>query len=140
MILGVSIATLLLVIALVLAARSRRSDASPESRDPDPSEINLDGSGRFHAVSIRFGPGACAASRVLHGRRFLAGTAPPLPLSGCDSNDCQCRFVHFADRRNGDDRRRPFQKGFGGSATRRNEDRRKLPDRRTDNPGVTESN
>lgn len=138
MILSVGIATLILAIALAFAVRSRRRESTPKLTDARPSDTNLDGSGRFHAVSIRFGSGACAASRALHGRRFLADTAPPLPLSDCDSDDCQCRFVHFADRRNGDDRRRPFQRGFGGSSTRRDQDRRKLADRRYDKSGKSD--
>ncbi len=132
MIVHTGIVAALVCVVLVLALRLRRRAAAPESTTAETLDSNLDGSGRFHAVSIRFGAGACTASRELHGRRFLAGTAPELPLADCSHDDCQCRFVHFADRRGGDDRRHPFQKGFGGSAPRRDKDRRHLSDRRTD--------
>ena len=137
MIVNAGIVAALVSVVFIIALRFRRRAAARESHAVENPGINLDGSGRFHAVSIRFGPGACAASRELHGRRYLAGTAPDLPLADCSSDDCRCRFVHFSDRRGGDDRRHPFQKGFGGSATRRQEDRRNLPDRRADSPANT---
>ena len=45
--------------------------------------------------------GACAASRSLREKRFLNDEAPPLPLPGCTSSECNCRYKHFADRRSG---------------------------------------
>lgn len=133
-IVSAGIVAALVCAVLVIALRLRQRGAASESNTAESLDFNLDGSGRFHAVSIRFGAGACAASRDLHGRRFLSGTAPALPLENCSSDDCQCRFVHFSDRRGGDDRRHPFQKGYGGSAPRRDEDRRHLSDRRTEPP------
>ncbi len=62
----------------------------------------------YHAVSIEPGPKACAESRKLEGRRFLASSAPQLPIRGCTSSTCQCRYVHHNDRRSPRDRRVNF--------------------------------
>lgn len=130
MVLETSIAVLVLagVAAWLLLRRRTSTDLADGQLPPVP----LDGSGRFLAVSIRFGEQACSASRALHGRRFLNDAAPDLPLPDCDSDDCQCRFVYHRDRRSGNDRRTPYQEGFGGSATRISANRRKRKDRRRD--------
>lgn len=120
-----------LLVAL-LGRRLLRTVRLPGPRQAMPrADINADGSGRFHALSIRFGAGACAAARALHGKRFLSPQAPALPLATCDSQHCRCRFVHHRDRRDGEDRRSPFQSGYGGSATRIERDRRRADDRRS---------
>jgi hypothetical protein len=62
----------------------------------------------YHAVSIEPGARCCAASRKLEGRRFLASSAPMLPLKECGSQTCQCRYVHHNDRRILRDRRVNF--------------------------------
>jgi hypothetical protein len=59
----------------------------------------------YHAVSIEPGLRACAESRNLEGRRFLAAAAPMLPLEGCTQTTCQCRYQHYQDRRSNRDRR-----------------------------------
>jgi hypothetical protein len=59
----------------------------------------------FHAVSIEPGMKSCAQARAVDERRFLAGSAPKLPLSGCTMSTCQCHYVHYKDRRNNRDRR-----------------------------------
>jgi len=56
----------------------------------------------WHAVSIIAGPQACAAAQAFGLRRFLSGAAPRLPLAECTQSDrCQCRYRHHADRRAG---------------------------------------
>lgn len=62
----------------------------------------------YHAVSIESGPRACAAARECEGRRFLSTSAPMLPLSECTHATCQCRYVHYNDRRSERDRRVNF--------------------------------
>jgi hypothetical protein len=124
------VAVLLVVVGIYWWRRPQPADSTA-----GPQDLNLDGSGRFHAVSIRIGSNACEQARALHGTRVLAANAPQLPLQSCDVQQCQCRLVHHGDRRDGDDRRSPFQRGFGGSATRRQDDRRSRPDRRRPNPG-----
>ncbi|WP_299066335.1 hypothetical protein [Accumulibacter sp.] len=58
----------------------------------------------YRCVAIRPGQEACPGVRSLAGRRFLVPAAPPLPLANCAVASCQCRYAHFADRR--DDERR----------------------------------
>lgn len=53
----------------------------------------------FHAVSIEPGHHACAAANFLRGKRFLSSEAPPLPLRQCVCPQCECRYLHFEDRR-----------------------------------------
>jgi len=52
-----------------------------------------------HGVSIRPGRHACERARTLSGKRFLARHAPKLPLEGCNTGDCACRYRHYEDRR-----------------------------------------
>ena len=135
--------TFAIAAAIVIAAfwlRYRRREAPGASSPAAPaSGVNPDGSGRFHAISIRARPDACDAAREIHGLRFLSAEVPELPLPECDVANCGCRFVRHRDRRSGDDRRSPFQGGYGGSSTRREEDRRRIADRRgAGDPGATQ--
>lgn len=59
----------------------------------------------YHAVAISPGPGSCQAAAELKGLRHLAKSAPMLPLAGCQADSCRCRYVHYEDRRSGEDRR-----------------------------------
>jgi hypothetical protein len=60
----------------------------------------------YHAVSIEAGPKSCKEARKLEDRRFLAATAPRLPLPECKAPaSCQCRYLHYNDRRNKQERR-----------------------------------
>jgi len=59
----------------------------------------------YHAVSVEAGPKCCNEARELKGRRFLSAAAPKIPLANCDAKSCGCRFIHFEDRREGEDRR-----------------------------------
>lgn len=58
----------------------------------------------YHCVSIRFSSNCCQQVRAIDGQRFLAGSAPQLPLPGCEAASCDCRYVHYDDRR-AEDRR-----------------------------------
>ncbi len=108
----VLILALLLAIAWLMRKRAESADSG--------SRTNLrrkDGKTEFHSVSISFSKNACAAAEDLSGRRFLATTAPTLPLPECDADECACRFEHHEDRRSGKDRRNPFSPGVLGSGT-----------------------
>jgi hypothetical protein len=59
----------------------------------------------YHAVSIEPGSKACAEACKHSGERFLASSAPMLPLCGCTAATCQCRYTHHNDRRSARDRR-----------------------------------
>lgn len=62
----------------------------------------------FRSISIKCGPGACEEALALGQRRFLAGRVGKLPLAGCTSTNCNCKFVHHPDRRDSDgDKRAP---------------------------------
>jgi hypothetical protein len=87
--------------------------------------------GRFRAVAIRPGLECCTASEALAGKRMLGREAPLLPLPDCDQSQCHCTYVHFSDRRAGEDRRSAFGSfgGFGPGTTA-NKERREVTDRR----------
>jgi hypothetical protein len=59
----------------------------------------------YRAVGIVPGLVCCQAAANLKGRRFLSGAAPKIPLPACDAKSCGCKYAHYKDRRDGDDRR-----------------------------------
>ena len=54
-----------------------------------------------HAVVVVPGRHACDEAYALRHRRFLSREAPVLPLAGCGSRQCECRYEHHDDRRKG---------------------------------------
>jgi hypothetical protein len=85
----------------------------------------------YHCVAIRYRDGACAAVQRLVGQRFLSKEAPSLPVSACDAASCHCRYVHFEDRRQNDERRSPHPAlvhvgGYAGPERRSGGERRRL--------------
>lgn len=57
---------------------------------------------RWHAVSVKPGPGACEAADSGAKRRWLSREAPQLPLPGCSwPSQCRCTYQHHEDRRAG---------------------------------------
>ncbi len=67
-----------------------------------------------HAVSILPGSRPCAAARKLRGKRFLSRQAPTLPLPECSRSDCECRYQHHGDRRDGGRRARDLGVSIDG--------------------------
>jgi hypothetical protein len=60
---------------------------------------------RWHAVSVKPGPGACSVADTGRDRRWLSREAPALPLPGCTSPErCRCTYKHHDDRRSMDRR------------------------------------
>lgn len=55
----------------------------------------------WQAVEIVSDSHGCAASKQITDQRFLCTEAPKLPLPGCTSSRCSCRYKHFSDRRQG---------------------------------------
>jgi hypothetical protein len=53
----------------------------------------------WHAVSVVPCQDACKAVRQSNRMRFLSNEAPTLPLAGCTSHACRCRYQHHNDRR-----------------------------------------
>ena len=127
------LAAVLVIVWLYL----RRRSAARKTKEPAASSRTETEDTRYHAVSIRYGNDACSAAKSVAGQRFLAVEAPRLPLQGCDAEVCECRFMHFKDRRSGHDRRSPFGAGSVGVSTGRfDKERRTTPDRRkNDDPG-----
>ena len=84
---------------------------------------------KYHSVAIDYRASACEAAKLLSEKRYLSAEAPKLPLADCDAKACKCRYVHFDDRRSGEDRRDSFgPKNSDGSG---DDDRRHPgPDRR----------
>src|SRR6185312_10613023 len=81
---------------------------------------------RYQAVTIVCPGKCCAAVKSLAGQRFLAGSAPSLPLPACSlSNQCKCRFRKYDDRRE-ENRRLPgeLSRWYGGAEKRRSRGRR----------------
>lgn len=123
----------LVVAALVFLSRGRRRNSGSVPSAAGASAKLTDGS-KFHAVSLNTGSNACQEARTTEGTRYLAGSAPRLPLPGCDAADCQCSFVHHTDRRGSDDRRTPYPSPIGLDARTHGNDQRKDSDRRQDPP------
>jgi hypothetical protein len=59
----------------------------------------------YQCVTIRPCLEACMAAAEQQDRRYLAAEVPDLPLSGCDSGECYCRYQYHEDRRENENRR-----------------------------------
>lgn len=95
MALSIAVLAILGVLLLVWAWTRRRRQAHPQK----PGTASP-----YHSVGLQVGAAACQAARDLGSRRFLAREAPALPLSACSAAACQCKYVHFDDRRAGERR------------------------------------
>ncbi len=106
------IVLVLLIVWLYLRQRRYAAEENAPARKTDSAKT------AYHAVSIRFEANACDAAKAMTGRRFLASTAPRLPLPECNVLECRCRFAHHDDRRSGKDRRSPFgARGYSPSGS-----------------------
>ncbi len=127
--------TTAIVVILILAViyffvRSKGSDSKPQS--PASRPVKTAATSEFHAVSIKFPSSACSAAKSLDGKRFLSSAAPRIPLAECDVLECKCRFVHYSDRREGDDRRNPYRASIAGETGKNPQEKRRRPERRED--------
>jgi hypothetical protein len=93
----VALALLLIAFAAIINYARKPSRSRQSSNNANP----------YHAVAIAKSSIACTASAKVVGRRYLSKEAPLLPLAGCTASLCNCRYVHYADRRS-EDRRFPF--------------------------------
>jgi hypothetical protein len=127
------IAIVILLAALILMRRTQKSIGDrPAPKGVSTTPALKSKKTEFHAVSIRLGSNACTVAKEIQGERFLAREAPQFPLTGCDVSDCQCRFVHYRDRRANDDRRNPYRGSMGGSTGKLKQEQRTGRDRRDD--------
>ena len=132
--LSIGIAALLILAIVFLFFRPKR--AAPDKRPAAKRPVVATDTGEFHAVSLKFTSGACSAANSLEGKRFLSSAAPRLPLPDCDVLDCKCRFLHYKDRRDGDDRRDPYAHSITGGTGSLQKDRRKRRERREDSDPI----
>ena len=129
-----TIVAIILLVALLLVVRRGHSGAKATAKKSPATATPKEISTEFHAVSIRFKAGACAAAKMLAEERYLSSEAPKLPLEGCDSASCECRFVHHKDRRSGEDRRNPYGGMTGGGTGSFPQERRDAKERRAEPP------
>ena len=125
-----AIVIILILVVIYFFVRSKGSESKP--RSPAARPVKTTASSEFHAVSIRFLSSACSAAKSLDGKRFLSSAAPRIPLPECDVLECKCRFVHYSDRREGDDRRNPYSPGIAGETGKHPQEKRRRPERRED--------
>ena len=100
---------LLMVVAVLCVLLRRERSGSRKSRPTGGSAHNDrsdDHSGPYRAVSIDPRGEGCGAALAQRDRRYLLGRVPALPLAGCDSGSCRCRYRHHQDRRDEDGDRR----------------------------------
>lgn len=101
--------TIAIVSPLLLYRRAknqpRRDLPSGSSKRPQTSRHATYATNRYHAVSIRPSLYACPAAWKMQEQSFLSEEAPTLPLADCDQETCSCRYRHYSDRRDGQDRR-----------------------------------
>jgi len=102
----IALAVLLLAAAVWLRP-GRRNSRSASARSV------ADESNAYHCVEIDYSSDPCAAVKKMEGQRFLSDEAPMFPLPGCTSRSCQCRYVHYDDRRDRPDRRDPWETALG---------------------------
>lgn len=98
----------------------RPTDAAESRRAPAPTEKKQSSLNRYQSVSVACTGKHCAAVKSLAGQRFLASSAPALPLPACSmAAQCKCRFQKHVDRR--DYARRllgEMSKWYGGAEKR----------------------
>ena len=86
---------------------STKSKKPKKGRDRSP-QGSISAKSPFGAVSVEFPEDACTAVRKLEGQKFLRSEAPITPLRDCSGRHCQCRYVHYNDRRSQEDQRDPL--------------------------------
>jgi len=132
--LTIGIAAFVILALVFLFFRPKR--AAPDKRPAAKRPVEAADTGEFHAVSIKYTSGACAAARNLKGKRFLSSAAPRIPLPDCDVLDCKCRFLHHKDRRDGEDRRDAYAPRIAGVTGSFEKDQRKRRERREDSDPI----
>lgn len=131
----VAVIFLLLLGLLFFKIRLSTTDSTKTKRPKKGRKNSIHGSSpaksSFGAVSIVFSGDACTAVRELEGQKFLGSEAPITPLRDCSCPNCQCRYVHYNDRRSQEDQRDPFA---SKNAQQLSERRSKRERRRVDSP------
>jgi hypothetical protein len=119
---------LLTLYAVFKAFKANGGLAREKKIEPSP---NIQPKNNYHAVSVVPCEKSCNAASRASKETFLSTDLPRLPLASCDKIlDCQCRFIHYDDRRQNEDRRSGsivLQNTFAGKENRKQQkrDRRK---------------
>ena len=130
---AVSIVAIIILIVLFLLFRQTKSRSRRRPPLPGrPGKAKPDT--QYHAVSLKFSSNACEAAKTMEGKRFLSSAAPRIPLADCDVLECKCRFVHYKDRRQHDDRRAPYRNSISGETGSYKKEQRHRGDRRGNDP------
>jgi hypothetical protein len=118
----------LLVIVVVCAVAfwlwQYREKTQPASRDADDGDYR-----KYHSVAVICSTHPCESVKRLEGKRFLSTEAPILRLEGCTADSCQCRYIHYDDRRD-EERRHPYGKYGSTNLAPIYQERRIKPGRR----------
>lgn len=73
---------------------TKKTKSAAEDRDQTPQDT------RYRAVEVLADEATCCqAAKDIRGQRFLAASAPFLPLQECDAADCRCSYKRYNDRR-----------------------------------------
>ena len=136
------LAAVVSVSVLVLYLNRQRGTEEATDDGPGAGGKPDDGpeSRRWHSVSIDVPQNVphCEAVTALQGRRFLSSDAPKLPLGTCDVSSCECRYVHYKDRRRRRGRRASDhdlpEREYNGPERRTPDDRRAEPETETESP------
>jgi hypothetical protein len=103
---------LLLIVLAAMLIKLRSSSANPGSTGHARAVTKRKIAGRgstakacYSAVTINPAVQACAAVQALQSERFLVGETPHLPVLGCTSPNCGCKYMHHSERRDEVDRR-----------------------------------
>lgn len=84
---------------------------------------------RWKAVKVKTGLMCCKAAEKMRSQVYLSADAPVFPLESCQSKNCECRYIHMDDRREGDDRRESTE-FLNDLYDMHDKDRREIKDRR----------
>lgn len=119
---------------LYLRAKKRPPQVRPRnsSKRPNSPAPRTCATSRYHAVSIWPCLEACPAAWKMENQPFLSTEAPTLPLAVCNQETCECRYRHYSDRRDGEDRRNRWGRTGGLLPHSGEDDCRCGRDRRTE--------
>jgi hypothetical protein len=119
-------------MASSLLERAKTMFRSPEPAPP--ARVPRKATSPHHAVVVVPGRHACAEAYAVRNRRFLSREAPVLPLPGCGSAQCECRYEHHDDRRKGLRRAHDLAVAIDGHEGVEQRDRTKRGRRKADKP------
>lgn len=132
---AISLAVALLCAFFGLLWYKNQTPAKPATKHnkTSASKPSSQSSNRYRCVEMLPCLNACAAVKSYKHVKILLDKAPALPLSGCDSKKCECKFIRHNDRRSDDRRERQTsarQVIAGTQVIANNQDKREKTDRR----------